>query len=171
MKGSEQTSHTGSTIHRPWHHSIAICVALAASTTIAIAQANRDTGRGDRPTRQINSRDGAKLTNNQRQPRSPIDQLDTGTMPTSPNQPARRRRAPDPDAPDRDRDERRERTPGELALPLSFPSSVRTIDGTENNPLHPSWGRSNISFLRQATAGYGDGLETPAGSTRASAGM
>ena len=47
-----------------------------------------------------------------------------------------------------------------------FPFEFRTIDGHGNNVMSPEWGAADIPFLRIVDADYGDGLGTPAGSTR-----
>ncbi|MCA9048502.1 MAG: hypothetical protein KDA89_07220 [Planctomycetaceae bacterium] len=45
----------------------------------------------------------------------------------------------------------------------------RTIDGTNNNLLDPELGSTHEDLLRLATAEYGDGVSTPAGTDRPSA--
>jgi len=45
----------------------------------------------------------------------------------------------------------------------------RTIDGSQNNLVHPTWGMAEIPLQRHAPVGYGDGRSTPAGATRPSA--
>jgi hypothetical protein len=47
--------------------------------------------------------------------------------------------------------------------------SVRPIDGTGNNPFHPSWGSAGVDLLRLAPAAYADGVSAPAGASRPSA--
>jgi hypothetical protein len=52
----------------------------------------------------------------------------------------------------------------------TVPSTVyRTIDGSANNILNPTWGEAGADLLRLAPAAYGDGLNSPAGSNRPSA--
>jgi len=48
-------------------------------------------------------------------------------------------------------------------------TAVRSIDGTGNNLAHPDWGSAGSDLLRTATAAYGDGISSPAGSNRPSA--
>src|SRR5262245_36743251 len=45
----------------------------------------------------------------------------------------------------------------------------RTLDGTDNNLLHPEWGSTNEQLLRIAPAEYADGIAAPAGADRPSA--
>ena len=47
-----------------------------------------------------------------------------------------------------------------------FPLDLRTIDGTNNNCLNPTWGSAPIEFLRLTAGGYADGKETPSGENR-----
>ena len=56
-----------------------------------------------------------------------------------------------------------------LTLPSSYPTEVRTMDGTGNNLIHPMWGSANIPFLRLTEVEYSDGSGSPAGTNRASA--
>src|SRR5262249_25877967 len=51
----------------------------------------------------------------------------------------------------------------------TVPTTFRTIDGTLNNSTHTDWGSAGVDFIRKAPAAYGDGLNTPAGSSRPSA--
>ena len=37
----------------------------------------------------------------------------------------------------------------------------RTIDGTNNNPAHPSWGSAGIQLLRVVDSSYEDGISSP----------
>ena len=53
--------------------------------------------------------------------------------------------------------------------PASFPAEFRTIDGSGNNPNHPSWGSADVELLRRAPAAYEDGVDSPAGADRGSA--
>src|SRR5262245_11194072 len=46
---------------------------------------------------------------------------------------------------------------------------VRSIEGTGNNLLHPTWGSAGTDRLRTAPAAYADGHSAPAGSNRPSA--
>jgi peroxidase len=48
-------------------------------------------------------------------------------------------------------------------------STVRSIDGTSNNLLHPDWGSTNEQLLRISPAEYADGISAPAGTDRPSA--
>ena len=48
----------------------------------------------------------------------------------------------------------------------AVPASVRSIDGSGNNALHPDWGTAGSAFLRLAPAAYADGLSAPAGAAR-----
>ncbi|MGJ8639354.1 MAG: peroxidase family protein [Opitutaceae bacterium] len=70
-----------------------------------------------------------------------------------------------------EREQRRRGTP--TAPPeegeVDFPSEVRTIDGTENNPQNPEWGATQIEFIRLTTVGYADGVNEPSGGDRPSA--
>jgi hypothetical protein len=45
----------------------------------------------------------------------------------------------------------------------------RTIDGSNNNVAHPSWGQTYTDFLRLSPAAYSDGSSAPAGANRPSA--
>jgi hypothetical protein len=49
-----------------------------------------------------------------------------------------------------------------------FPREFRTIDGSDNNPMHSGWGATGSSLLRLMDADYEDGSSAPAGSTRLS---
>jgi len=53
--------------------------------------------------------------------------------------------------------------------PAIFPLQYRTINGADNNPNHPTWGRANIPFLRLTTVGYNDGSDSPADRDKPSA--
>jgi hypothetical protein len=50
-----------------------------------------------------------------------------------------------------------------------FPYEFRTIDGSENNPDHPHWGRAGTELLRMTTIDYADGVDAPSGEYRMSA--
>ena len=39
----------------------------------------------------------------------------------------------------------------------------RTLDGSNNNPLHPAWGRAGTLYLRVAPANYADGVSSMVG--------
>jgi peroxidase len=52
---------------------------------------------------------------------------------------------------------------------LSSILSQYSVNGSGNNVSNPSWGSAGSDLLRIATAAYGDGISTPAGSTRPSA--
>lgn len=45
-------------------------------------------------------------------------------------------------------------------------SSFRRIDGSQNNPSQPDWGRANSQLLRLTTPSYADGVGQPSGSER-----
>src|SRR4051794_6408145 len=45
----------------------------------------------------------------------------------------------------------------------------RSIDGTNNNLAHPTWGSAGVDLIRVAPPAYSDGISVPAGSTRPSA--
>src|SRR5437764_6959338 len=47
-------------------------------------------------------------------------------------------------------------------------AAVRSIDGTGNNLLNPSWGGTDTALLRLAAAQYADGVSAPAGASRPS---
>lgn len=58
--------------------------------------------------------------------------------------------------------------------PLRLPSGlvlsdVRSIDGTNNNLTHTTWGAAHTPFLRNTTVDYADGTGSPAGQHRPSA--
>ena len=40
----------------------------------------------------------------------------------------------------------------------SGPAAVRTLDGSQNNPLHSDWGKAGTQYLRVAPANYADGV-------------
>jgi hypothetical protein len=42
----------------------------------------------------------------------------------------------------------------------SDPASVRTLDGSGNNPGHADWGQAGTEYSRAAAANYGDGIGT-----------
>ena len=44
----------------------------------------------------------------------------------------------------------------------------RSLDGSGNNLLHPTWGSAGIDLLRRAAADYADGISAPAGEDRPS---
>lgn len=50
---------------------------------------------------------------------------------------------------------------------VGYPAN-RTIDGTENNLEHPTWGCTNSQLLRLTPADYGDQISSPAGGNRVS---
>ena len=64
--------------------------------------------------------------------------------------------------------ERRKRERSARALKSPGVTTYRTIDGSNNNPAHPDWGRADIEFIRLTTSDYGDGAGTPAGTGRPS---
>jgi hypothetical protein len=43
----------------------------------------------------------------------------------------------------------------------AFDSRIRTLDGSENNVLHPGWGQAGTPYLRIAPAQYADGIGKP----------
>jgi hypothetical protein len=47
-----------------------------------------------------------------------------------------------------------------------YPGPYRSIDGTGNNPVHPTWGSTGIHLLRPEGSHYGDGISTPGGANR-----
>jgi peroxidase len=51
----------------------------------------------------------------------------------------------------------------------TVPSGTYSIDGSNNNPQHPTWGSTGVDLLRTAPAAYGNGISTPAGANRQSA--
>lgn len=55
-----------------------------------------------------------------------------------------------------------------LNVPAAPAFDPRTIDGTNNNLDHPSWGRTDSQLLRLANPDYGDEIASPAGSNRPS---
>jgi len=53
---------------------------------------------------------------------------------------------------------------------IGLASEYRSIDGTNNNLLNPTWGSAGVQLLRQASgAHYADGVSDPAGAARPSA--
>jgi hypothetical protein len=44
---------------------------------------------------------------------------------------------------------------------LDDPTNDRTIDGSNNNVAHPTWGQANIQYRRNAAARYADGRSAP----------
>lgn len=48
-------------------------------------------------------------------------------------------------------------------------SLTRSIDGSNNNASHPTWGSTNAALIRVAPVQYADGISAPGGSTRPSA--
>lgn len=40
---------------------------------------------------------------------------------------------------------------------------VQSLDGTNNNPFHPAWGKAGTAYLRVAPARYADGRSAPVG--------
>jgi len=52
-----------------------------------------------------------------------------------------------------------------IALAASASSQFRSIDGSGNNLANPDYGKADIPLLRSTTSGYGDGLDTPGGSS------
>lgn len=59
--------------------------------------------------------------------------------------------------------------PSALLKPAPAKDPVPSLDGKLNNAGHTTWGVAGADLMRFAAAGYGDGLSTPAGSTRPSA--
>lgn len=56
------------------------------------------------------------------------------------------------------------------APPAAFPNEFRSIDGTYNNPMHPTWGAAGITLLRLTPEQYADGIgDVPGGAGRESA--
>ncbi|MEO7952241.1 MAG: peroxidase family protein [Spartobacteria bacterium] len=51
-----------------------------------------------------------------------------------------------------------------LVAPAIFPTEFRSVDGSGNNPTN--LGTAGTTILRKTPNGYGDGISTPAGSTR-----
>jgi hypothetical protein len=45
------------------------------------------------------------------------------------------------------------------AAPASA-QSVRTLDGSDNNPYHSEWGKAGSNYIRVAPTNYGDGVAT-----------
>jgi Animal haem peroxidase len=43
----------------------------------------------------------------------------------------------------------------------SFGFTPRTLDGRNNNPFNPNWGRANVQYRRNANARYADGIARP----------
>jgi heme peroxidase/glucodextranase-like protein len=54
-------------------------------------------------------------------------------------------------------------------IPQPNPKDYESIDGHGNNLSNPTWGQAGNDFLRMAPAGYSDGVDSLAGSTRPSA--
>lgn len=50
--------------------------------------------------------------------------------------------------------------------PLLNGSPARSIDGSQNNPDHPDWGRAGEMLRRAAAAAYADGVSAPSGDDR-----
>jgi len=50
-----------------------------------------------------------------------------------------------------------------------FPREFRSVDGSDNNPLHPDWGVAGTELLRVAEPDYADGSSSPAGENRPNA--
>jgi hypothetical protein len=44
-----------------------------------------------------------------------------------------------------------------------FPQGIRTLDGSDNNRRHPTWGKADTPYLRVAPANYADGIGAPVG--------
>jgi len=59
-------------------------------------------------------------------------------------------------------------SPFDGPTPMAWGAEARTIDGSMNNAANPSWGSADTRLLRLTTIEYGDGISTPAGSTRPS---
>ena len=58
-------------------------------------------------------------------------------------------------------------TPNKQGCPTAlFPEVFRTIDGTGNNCLDPTWGSAPVELLRITDVGYSDGQQTPSGENR-----
>lgn len=55
----------------------------------------------------------------------------------------------------------------ERPAPQGPVDEFRTLDGSGNNPLQPSWGQAGQSFPRRLPAAYADGVSAPAGADRA----
>ena len=51
--------------------------------------------------------------------------------------------------------------------PPAFSFTPRSLDGSGNNPRHPSWGTAGTPYQRLAPANYGDGVSTIAGGPNA----
>ncbi|HEY1381052.1 MAG TPA: peroxidase family protein, partial [Gemmataceae bacterium] len=65
---------------------------------------------------------------------------------------------------------RRRRLELQLLEERTSPTDVfRSIDGTNNNLLHPTWGGAGVDLIRVAPAAYTDGVSAPAGADRPSA--
>ncbi len=48
----------------------------------------------------------------------------------------------------------------------TYSQEYRTLDGTNNNPIHPEWGSAFSEKPRLTSIGYSDGISTPGGLTR-----
>lgn len=55
------------------------------------------------------------------------------------------------------------------AQPTRFPASIRSQDGSGNNPAHPEWGSAGATFRRRTAVAYENGTDSPAGADRPSA--
>lgn len=53
--------------------------------------------------------------------------------------------------------------------PAVFPHEFRSIDGSGNNPIDPTFGATNTPLLRETSIGYADGVGTPGGANEPSA--
>jgi peroxidase len=53
-----------------------------------------------------------------------------------------------------------------LAAASNALAQYRSLDGSGNNMANPTWGEAGTQLSRIATPAYGDGISTPAGSTR-----
>jgi hypothetical protein len=47
-----------------------------------------------------------------------------------------------------------------VAAPAASAQVVRSLDGSDNNPNHPDWGKAGSNYVRVAPANYGDGIAT-----------
>ncbi|MCB9872477.1 MAG: peroxiredoxin [Planctomycetes bacterium] len=58
---------------------------------------------------------------------------------------------------------------GCASAPAQATDLFRSLDGADNNPFHPDWGKAGAVLLRTTRAAYSDGRGAPAGADRPSA--